>query len=718
MKRFLLVYFLCFFALWATVFTKQIYAVTPTPTITPTSTQTQTGTQVSAGNVSPTPGIWVEDPNVTFVGKVANRSGSLLDWTLQNYNWTFVSPQTTNPLASFWVTIRNIVYVLLVVIVLSIAFLIIITRGKNITVMRFIPQFIFMLLLITFSFSLVQFLYQITDIVQGFFLKSPNNAPLFISQKDLLQINFDYKNFVGYRRFGAAFDESAFMSLLLVKLTAITYYVMIGVLLIRKIILWFFLIISPIFAVLIMYFPLRNTGKIWLGEFFRWLLYGPIFAIFLGGVVYVWKTGIPLQFRGFPGAGNEDTILFPTAVNILLGGPGQQVSLTNSINTPETFAQYIVALLMLWVVILLPFLLLQIFLDYFHSFALNETVPIKQFFNNGYSFLKPPPLPNSPVGNPPPPLYQPTGMARAIPFVKKLDIPNLQQQSLSKSSYEKQDIQTTFRQSQSSQTQEHTEILRLANLSLPTMRDIARFETATISQNSRDHQELTKIRETLQQIAKPEIAQSPDERIRLVTVKNQLTEKEKQGSPMASAVLTAAKSVAQQNITANHATPGVPLKTTATVTLPVVNRTQTVSLDDYEAVKKLWHENYQKLAPPQNTKGVQTNRKTWINEDIEKIQTAINLLTTNDPQKVKQGMDIVGKILPFLLIGGFSQTEIITYLKSKLEAAKAVLMEIDNKKEEEETLLDVSQKKEEEPKVMHAQEEITKPKETTLQTNK
>lgn len=683
-------------------FIPRALALTPTPTPDPA---------ISAAAITPTPGIWVEDPNVTFVGKVASRSGSLLDWTLQSYSWTFVPPQSANPLASFWATIRNITYVFLVVIVLSIAFLIIITRGKNITVMRFIPQFIFMLLLITFSFALVQFLYQITDIIQGFFLKSPNNTTSFISQKDLLQINFDYKNFVGYRRFGSAFDESAFMSLLLVKLTSITYYAMIGVLLIRKIILWFFLIISPVFAILIMYFPLRNTGKIWLGEFFRWLLYGPIFAIFLGGVVFIWRSGIPLQFNGFPGAGNQDNIIFPTSVNILLGGPGQQVSLTNSINTPETFAQYIVALLMLWVVILLPFLLLQIFLDYFHSFALNETVPIKQFFNNGGSFFqKPIPVPNPPFVSPPPPSsYQPTGMARAIPFVKKLDIPVMEQKTLSQSSFAKQDIQSTFRQSQNTQTKENTEILRLANLSLPTMRDIARYETATLSKESRDHDEITRIQQTLQQISQPERIQIPSERVRLTTIKEQLAQKEKQGSPMASAVLTAAKNVSGQN---------TPLKTTGSLTLPVVNKTQTVSLDDYEAVKKLWHENYQKLAPPQNTKGVQTSRKTWINEDIEKIQTAINLLTTNDPQKVKQGMDIVGKILPFLLIGGFSQTEIITYLKSKLEAAKAVLSEIGQKEEEEETLLDVSQKKEEEPKVMHAQEEIPTPKETTLQTDK
>ncbi|PIZ99531.1 MAG: hypothetical protein COX78_01765, partial [Candidatus Levybacteria bacterium CG_4_10_14_0_2_um_filter_35_8] len=217
---------------------------------------------------------WVSDSDVTFVGKVGARSGQFLDWTISNYSWSYVSPGAQNPLADFWSQIRNIVYAFFAIFILITAFIMIISRGRNITVMRFVPRFVLIILLVTFSFALIQFIYQIIDVIQGFFLKNPDGAG-FISQKNLLSISFKYQDFLGYRKYGVAFDESAFISILLVKLTAATYYVMSGVLLIRKIILWFFIIISPIFPLLLLYAPIRNTGKIWVGEFFRWLLYGP-----------------------------------------------------------------------------------------------------------------------------------------------------------------------------------------------------------------------------------------------------------------------------------------------------------------------------------------------------------------------------------------------------------------------------------------------------------
>lgn len=703
------------------------------------------GLAVPGTGVAPTPGVWVEDPNVTFVGKVAFRSGSLLDWTLQNHNWMFIPSGGINPLVSFWVTVRNIAYASLAIFILIVAFSIIITRGKNITVMRFIPQFVLVVILITLSFALLQFLYQVIDIIQGFFLKSPSGAG-FISQKDLLQINFNYKEFIGYRKYGSAFDESAFMSLLFVKLTAITYYVMIGMLLVRKIILWFFLVISPIFALLFLYSPLKNTAKIWFGEFLRWLLYGPIFSVLLAGVVYVWRAGIPLQFHGFPGSGNEDAIIYPTAVNILLGGPGQAVSLTNSLNTPETFAQYLVALLMLWVVILLPFLLLQILLDYVHVSSLSENTLVKQLINGGSSFFT---KPHAPLSSPPiPPSYQPKGAALELPFAKSsfaypsmvketksLFAQNINQKNINQNISQEKSSQASFVRPQmqpysvSSRQNAASEVLRLTNLSIPTMRDIAKFETSSLSSNSHDHEEVQRIQEALKNIVQPESIIAPAERQRFTSVRTQLLEHEKQGNPMASAVLSAGYSMSQKKsasvaalstlhalstkagshtaVSAGISSSSVPQ---STMMLPVVNRLQSVSLDDYEAVKKLWKESYQKIDVPSNTKELPKDRKTWIKEDIEKIQNTINLLTTHDPQKVEKGMDIVGKILPFLLIGGFSQTEIIAYLKSKIEAAKAVLLELEQKeteeKDEEETTLSRETKTEEKPKTMQAQQAL------------
>jgi hypothetical protein len=242
----------------------------------------------------PTPDVaYTPDAEVNFVGKAAARSIQFLNWTLQNYTWqcfdlkdvTNASDSTTvqacdnsaSPLIGFWSIIRNIVYAFFALFVLITAFVLITTRGRSLTIKRFLPRFIAVVLLVTFSYALLQFLYITTDIIQGFFLTKPPETPgagrEIISAKDLLYVGWDYENFVGLRKIHPYFDESVFVNLLLARLTAVTYYAMTGVLLIRKIILWFFIIVSPIFPVLLLYYPVRNTAKIWIGEFFRWLMY-------------------------------------------------------------------------------------------------------------------------------------------------------------------------------------------------------------------------------------------------------------------------------------------------------------------------------------------------------------------------------------------------------------------------------------------------------------
>lgn len=741
------------------IFSVSVNAQTPTPT----------------GSVE---GQWVKDDEVTFVGKTGARSGEFLDWTLQNYNWSFVTGGQNNPLSSFWADIRNIVYAFFALLVLVTAFVIIVTRGRNITVMKFIPRFIIILLLVTFSFALIQFIYQINDAVQGFFLKSQSPGCVNICQKDLLYIGFDYSSFEGYRKFGSANDESAFISLLLVRLTAITYYVMVGILLLRKIILWFFIVISPVFPLLILYSPIRNTAKIWVGEFFRWLLYAPLFAIFLSGLVAVWRSGIPMKFNFIP-----NNVIYPTAINILLGGPGQILSLTNSVNNKDTFALYVVALLMLWVVIILPFLLLQIFLDYLNNFSFSENTFIKQVIAGGSSFVNkvtpPPKTPQAPI----PPLFQPTGMARPLPYTaSKIEIPDLK--------VSQADIQAQVANVRGTQTT--SEILHLANLSVPKMTDIAKYETSLLSRDISRHEQVAKVHETLESIANPRLVALPAQRQHFSLMQERLKQEAQKGDPLASSILSAVNTVSKTRVSASSferqretsrlttvfnkinsldsvsslteraklnnlknslieaQQRGDPLASSIMTALtsgqspdetlkeqlmeakekgstlaasvlesadisrakelgaksfPVANRIQTVSIDDYESVKKIWQENYQKLEPPKTIEGKERSRKDWLKTDIDKITEIINLLTSADAQRISKGMEAVGAILPFLLIGGFAQTEVIAYLKAKLEAAKDIISEIDKKEEEEETMVDTAKAKEEKPKEMEMQEQ-------------
>ena len=742
-------------------------SLVPAPTVTPGS--------------SPE-GSWVADPEVTFVGKVAVRSGEFLDWALANYNWSSVASGQNNPLADFWATIRNIVYAFFALFVLVSAFVIIVTRGRNITVMKFIPRFIMILFLVTFSFALIQFIYQITDAIQGFFLKNPEPSTFAqhptIWQGNLLFVGFGY-DFQGYKLFSeiGTFDESIFVSLLLVKLTALTYYTMVGILILRKIILWFFIIISPVFPLLLLYSPIRNTAKIWAGEFFRWLLYAPIFAIFLSGLVAIWRSGtnIPLQFN----LANKD-IVYPTAISILLGGPGQVVSSVNSVNNIDTFALYAIALLMLWVVIILPFLLLKIFLDFLHDFSFSENTIIKQLIAGGSSLIG-----RGTAGQPPPPATQPEGVARPLPFISaKIAIPEIRAK----------EAIINAQAANIKGAQMSSDFLRLANLSIPTMRDIATYETSLLSSDIGKHQDIARIHETLESIASPtrvtvptqrekysllqeklkQEAQRGDplatsilsaagvvtktgfktsaiettrlnkvfqginninnvssvqERERFSSIKSALTEAQQRGDPLATSILSAMQkgetAVSDESLKSKlleakekgsdlavsilEAAGGAELK--AEANFPVANRVQAVSIDDYESVKKIWQENYLKLDPPRTVGGKQKNKKEWVTGDIEKISETINLLVSSDPQNISKGMETVGAILPFLLIGGFTQTEVIAYLKAKLEAAKTVVEEISKKEEEESTTLEAGRKREEKPKEMKAEEALSEPEE-------
>ena len=79
----------------------------------------------------------------------------------------------------------------------------------------------------------------------------------------------------------------------------------------------------------------------------------------------------------------------------------------------------------------------------------------------------------------------------------------------------------------------------------------------------------------------------------------------------------------------------------------------------------------------------------------------MTLLTDSDEDKKKEGLDKVGTILPFLLLGGFSYQEIVSYLNFKLQAAKTVLAEL---KDEEK--VDVNVNKIEEPKALAEEEKV------------
>ncbi len=866
---------------------------------------------------SPAPGQWVVDNDVTFAGKNAKRSGDLLDWVIANSDWSYIAPGAKNPFTQVWLGVRNTVFALVLLTIMVAAFTVIVTRGQNLGVRKYAVRLIIVMALIWLSYAIVSTLYALVDIIQGFFLRRGSD---FIQSKDLLSVAFDYKDFLGYRKVGAEFDESAIVSLILVKLTAASYYAMFLVLMIRKIILWFFIIISPIFAMLFLFAPLRNSGKIWMGEFFRWLLYGPLFAVLLSGMVTFWQGwqgNVPLKLDGNPtDASNPATItkpayvlpcsntpsakdnIYPTSINILLGGPCQAVTVDNNLNLPGSFIEYVIALVMIWMVILMPFILLKIFLDYFNNFSYSESNLAKYVaaarssplleryrFNNGAGVS--PPKGPLPAGS--------TGLARSIPELgqeKAAAIPvnisenvsvaeqvsqqaaetideelanslsanlarsNNQFNTATQSSSEnasqiasqsaaisvaqsatRASTQATTQASQafnegfnqassqgttevsreasrvfnegfnqaSSETSSSTsssslvqdsevaQILAQANLSIPNMTEIAKFETSILSADAATRAEASKVYEALNRIAGTSQITTPGEREQYSQISEKIIQQSSEGNPVASAVLAASSAAGQLTgfkisqlpkivvknyqsvgkITSNiqfptlapemkigqikeslevEAKAGNPVAHALVASVPVAggspspestakkqaflnqyeaiakitsiadsdvlteeqklnqihqalereakagnplavsivsvltlasqaqipetNAVQQVNLDDYEQVKKTWTENYRNLDAPPDINNNPRTRKEWLEQENSHIPQAINLLTSVDPNSQQQGKQMVSKILPFLLLGGFSKNEIVAYLKAKQEAAKAVLAEV------------------------------------------
>lgn len=666
---------------------------------------------------------WQCDAEVTYTGKSAARSREVLNWLLQNYSWSNIQAGQDTPFSGLWVFIRNIVYIILLIFVLVAGFLLMITRGRSLTVRRFLIRFIFIALLVWFSFSLVKTIYDLTDIVQSFFINVTDSADpsktRVIQTVDLLNISFDYEDFWGYRKPGLRFDESAITSLILIKVTAATYYTMFFILIVRKIILWFFILVSPIFPLLLFVKPIRDTAKSWIGEFFRWVLYAPLFMIFLRGLVEIWRfpegtrgnTGIPLFFdlaKAYSDPQAKD-ILYPTAINILLAGPGKfPLAGNQNINFTETFLLYLVALIMLWMVIIMPWLLLKIFLDMCCNQGVGQS--LLSLFNR-------PNAPWAPFTNRPPvgpngPLIPPSGaagLAKSLPMTRFKHTPVAEmQQNLMMAQEEAQNQQTSsiasninqiasqsstdsyqsFGQLIASQPlkipdlqtgQVTAELLSATDLSIPTMQDIAKYEAAMMSKNqsSSTSAEISRMNEMLSRLAGTSKLTSPAESSHFTRVRERIVQESQKGNAVAKSMASA-------------------VAPAGSVPIPETNNVQQVNLDDYEEVKKTWEENYRNLEAPVGPNGQPQARSQWLKQEVSQIPQIIDMLLSGDPQIQQQGMQKVSQVLPFLLLGGFSKAEIVSYLKAKLEAAKTVLnevLQVEKKKEEADTLVSRSSNK-------------------------
>ena len=646
---------------------------------------------------------WVADPEVTEVGKGADRARQLL-W------WVFSHPgvHTAPVFAELWGISRNIVYILIILVIVAFGFSFILLRRRA-TAVNIPPLLVKIggvLLYVTFSYIFIIGLIQSSEIIMRFFIEN-------VGGKDLFNVIFsgagkaetNYVSFFGYKDANPGSQEMVHTSLFIIRFTSFTYYIISLVLMLRTIILWFLLVLSPFLALLLPFVFIRNIGIIWIGVFFQWLFYGPLVALFLAALTKIWVSGIPYAFD-FSRVNQASGQVYRTAINILYGGPAQTLSPGNSANYVDTFAEYVISLVMLWTAIILPWFLLRIFRDYWCEAITRGNTTLSGIFDRIRQYPPPvPPAPNLPSTH--------TGMAAELPFRQRVEekIREVNRTHIS-------DIKEISRVN----TQE---IARSLDISASSLIDVSRFE---MNQARR-----LEVQQKLDNIAAPERIAAPIERERYTALKSELQARAASGDMTAATLLSGtvenkevlATAVATLMSTRSavsaprkseklYAPAQTPAQATKISGKPTTPATPHISIEEYEEVKKMWLSHYEKSPVP--VSATIKNRQEWITEEEKKLTNISHLLTSSDPKLRQQGLEDVAEILPFMLLGGFSDAEVLAYIKAKLEAAKQMKTQLAGEekakeegvkmeKEEEETLLEVPAAKKEEAKQRTVAEE-------------
>jgi len=756
---------------------------------------------------------WVLDPEVTNQGKANERARQFIYWAINKG-----AIDNHSVLRTIWSTTKNVALFLFILVVAIMGLIYIIGQRtafqRKIDIWPTIIKVAAGLLYIFMSYAIVIVLIQLSEVLMKFFIENLGGRDLFniyyVSSSSQEQ---NYVNWIGCRDLNLKVQEAVRAEIFLLKLTNLTYYIMGTMVILRKIILWFLLFVAPFLAILFPFVFIRNVAWIWIGVFFQWLFYGPLFAIFLGALATIWKAGIPFAFD-FSRAGSALGYIYPTGMSIVYGGPAQVLGPLNNGNYIDTFMEYVITLIMLWAVIFFPWWLLRIFRDYCCE-GINAT---KNILLSMYDQMR---------GNPPSPgpispqTSTPSTASTALKMPREVDIP----------------VRIKLETVEEIRKTKTEDISRSLNLQVSRLTDIAHFET--------DKQVRETVNKNINYLKNPIQAETPIERQKYMNIRSELFNRAIKEDHIAKQVLSAVstskieqmqrrtellqtvpqatstthimasknnisqekvksltssfvntttqnasvinniaqttnlKSEQVQTVLSSFAqnvdqsitnvaqkvsqTTGLTkdkvikvfkafsdtLKTNKDIIKTVAQKEKvkeedlqkfvetqsamieepekhieqaisippTVSIEEYEDVKKMWVRQYEKGEVPV-TENV-TSRQQWVDQDTVLIANTLNKLMSTDEKLKEEGLDDVGYILPIFLINNLKGDELVVYLKAKLEAAKQVEEQLNKEKEiteklkakSEEELVEVETPKKQEKAqemTMEAAQEIKK----------
>ena len=596
---------------------------------------------------------WVQDPEVTAQAKADERARQFIYWVINSD-----SIDNHQVILSVWNVTRNMAGVFVIIIAAVMGIGIVIGQRANfaakVQVSSYIWKLLAALVYIALSAAIVLTIIQLSELLMKFFIEN-------LGGKDLFNIDFGAgsssadANYLSdtpvCRDLNLKVYEGVRAEVMMLKLTNIVYYIMGAMLLLRKILLWFLLFVSPFLAVLMPFVFIRNIGWIWIGVFFQWVFYGPLFALFLGALARIWSVGIPFTFdfsrtpdinltdpaNPIIGPCKDIGYIYPSGINILYGGPAQKLSICNNGNYIDTFAEYIITLLMLMAVTFFPWWLLRIFRDY----CCDGILAMKNILLSMYDQMRGGPTPPPPG---PGPTFSPSSLATALKIPRQIDIPV-------KIKLE------TIEQIKQTKTED---ISRSLNLQVSKLTDVARFET------NKKLQENT-IR-NINMLKNPIQAETPTERQKYLNIRTELFNRAVKEDKVAKQILSSISSSQVEQVQKReeflHSLPQM---------TPV---THILSVRIKMPQAKLTSVTSSVISQITESSSVLNNISTATQTTVPQIQSVFNSLIQNVQ---KPTVSVLSEIVKETGVSKEKVTEVLKYISSAITTEKTLVNSIAEK---------------------------------------
>lgn len=310
---------------------------------------------------------------IYIAGKALKRAADFLDWTLGLYRQSasdvegfsflqteMLSGTDNNVLYTLWFISIRIVVIVYLVIAVVIAFGFMFRARWLDRWKRHIPWLIVSAILAGVSYAVLRVVMSTFAAAMYPFLKN-------IEASQLLSVGYDYDSVTGVVSNALSNQEVISNTISLLKVSTYTAYAIGGMLLLRTSVIWLLVVFSPFIFPTLSFPVTQPIARLWLKELLRFLLYGPLVAMFLYASSQIWSAAFDSNsIQSDVGTGSS----YGSGTEFNIGTSNTSISSTTSSGgtlgssfTQDEYARYIIAIIMLWVSIILPWLLLRFSLN-------------------------------------------------------------------------------------------------------------------------------------------------------------------------------------------------------------------------------------------------------------------------------------------------------------------------------------------------------------------